>query len=208
MRSDATWSPVRHVLPFYLLLPDGLTGPIFRDARPTLTHRAIAALESADRIELVVTQNVDGLHARAGTSAERLVEIHGTNAETECLTCGERSDPEPHMQAFRVTRKPPHCACGGLLKTATISFGQNLVPGDLQRAADAAGRCDLVVALGSTLSVYPAANVPLEAVEQGAPYVIINRGATEHDGRLGVTLRLDGDVQELFPPAVDAVLQP
>lgn len=181
--------------------------PVFRDARPTPTHRAIAALESAGRVELVVTQNVDGLHARAGTSSDRLVEIHGTNAEIECLTCGERSDPEPHMRTFEVTRKPPHCLCGGLLKTATISFGQDLVPAVLQRAAEAAETCDLVVALGSTLSVYPAANVPLVAAERGAPYIIINRGATEHDGRPGVTLRLDGDVQDLFPPAVDAVLR-
>ncbi|MFP6646579.1 MAG: Sir2 family NAD-dependent protein deacetylase [Candidatus Latescibacterota bacterium] len=180
---------------------------MFRDARPTPTHRAVAALESAGRVELVVTQNVDGLHARAGTSTQRLVEIHGTNAEVVCLTCGERSDPEPHMQTFEVTRKPPHCVCGGLLKTATIGFGQDLVSDDLRRAAQAAETCDLVVALGSTLSVYPAASVPLTAVERGTPYVIINRGGTEHDDHSGVTLRLDGDVQELFPPAVEAMLR-
>jgi NAD-dependent deacetylase len=181
--------------------------PHFRDARPTAVHRAVAALESAERVDLVVTQNVDGLHARAGTSAERLVEIHGTNAEVECLTCGQRSDPQPHMQAFAATRRPPRCPCGGWLKTATISFGQELVADDLRRAQAAAATCDLVVALGSTLSVVPACLVPLAAVERGAPYVVINRGPTDHDGRPGVTLRLDGDVQELFPPAVDAALQ-
>lgn len=176
--------------------------PVFRDARPTPVHDAIAHLEAAGRIELVVTQNVDGLHARAGTSMERLVEIHGTNSLVECLTCGDRSDPEPHMKAFQANRVPPRCDCGGLLKTATISFGQDLVPGQMQRASAAALTCDLVLALGSTLSVYPAANVPLVAVERGAPYVIINRGPTEHDDRPGVTLRLEGDVQELFPSAV------
>jgi NAD-dependent deacetylase len=178
--------------------------PVIRQARPTPTHRAIAALESADRVELVVTQNVDGLHARAGTSAERLVELHGSNAEIECLNCGERTDPEPHMQAFAISRRPQRCLCGGLLKTATISFGQDLVPADMQRALAAASACDLVVALGSTLGVYPAANVPLAAVDCGTPYVIINQGATEHDDHHGITLRLDGDVQELFPAAVRA----
>ena len=181
--------------------------PVIRDAHPTPTHRAIAALESAGKVELVVTQNVDGLHARAGTSANRLVEIHGSNAEVVCLTCGERSDPESHMQAFEITRKPPHCACGGLLKTATISFGQDLVADDLYRASAAAETCDLVLALGSTLSVYPAAGVPLAAVARNVPYVIINRGATEHDDRPGVTLRLDGDVQDLFPPALEAAIR-
>ena len=91
-------------------------------------------------------------------------------------------------------------------KPATISFGQDLVAGDLQRAFAAAKRCDLVVSLGSTLSVYPAATIPLSAAERGIPYVVINRGETDQDGHRAVTLRLDGDVQEIFPPAVDAVL--
>ena len=154
----------------------------------------------------MVTQNVDGLHARAGTSPERLVEIHGTNAEVECLTCGSRSDPGPHLDAFRQTRVPPRCPCGGLLKTATISFGQDLVAADLERAAAGARSADLAVSLGSTLSVYPAASLPLTAASGGGPYVVVNRGGTEHDGRPEVTLRLEGDVQELFPPAVEAAL--
>ena len=102
--------------------------------------------------------------------------------------------------------EPPLCECGGFLKPATISFGQNLDPTELERADDAAREADLVVALGSTLSVYPAASFPLIAARRGVPYVIINRGATDHDGERSVSLRLEGEVGEIFPPAVDAAL--
>jgi NAD-dependent deacetylase len=178
----------------------------FRDAKPNATHKAIVKLERAGKVFMIVTQNIDGLHARAGTSPERLVELHGTNSRVECQTCGRLSDPEPHFDYFRRTRKPPVCECGGFLKPATISFGQNLRTEDLQRAEAAADRADLVVALGSTLSVYPAADIPLLAARRGVPYVIINRGATEHDKASEVSLRIDGDVGEIFPPAVDGVL--
>ncbi|RUA02340.1 MAG: hypothetical protein DSY84_04075, partial [Candidatus Neomarinimicrobiota bacterium] len=103
-------------------------------------------------------------------------------------------------------RQPPVCGCGGYLKPATISFGQNLDPDDLARAAAAVQETDLVVALGSTLSVHPAAGFPLAAAQRGVPYVVVNRGVTDHDGHSAVTLRLDGDVVELFPPAVAEAL--
>ena len=180
--------------------------PSFRDAEPNAAHRAVAALEQADKICAVLTQNIDGLHASAGTSPEKLVEIHGTNRQVQCVSCGERTDPEGHMESFAKTRKGPLCHCGGYLKPATISFGQSLRPEDLQRASAAAAACDLVVALGSTLSVHPAASFPLAAAERGASYVIINRGETEHDSHPAVTLRLEGDVVELFPPAVEEAL--
>jgi len=180
--------------------------PSFRDAAPNAVHRAAADLERAGKLEMVVTQNIDGLHPRAGTSAERLVELHGTATAVECMGCHARTDPEAPVRRFLETRQAPCCACGGYLKPATISFGQNLVPGDLERAAQAAARTDLVVALGSTLSVYPAAGIPLTAARRGVPYVVINRGATEHDGDPAVTVRLEGDVGELFPPAVAAAL--
>jgi NAD-dependent deacetylase len=180
----------------------------FRDARANATHEAIARLERAGKVQAVVTQNIDALHARAGTSAERLIELHGTNSFIECQTCGRRTDPETHFEQFRKTRRPPVCECGGFLKPATISFGQNLRNEDLERAEAAAKAADLVVALGSTLSVHPAADIPLLAANRGAPYVIINRGPTEHDGLPEVTLRLEGDVGEIFPPAVEAALKP
>jgi NAD-dependent deacetylase len=178
----------------------------FRAAQPNAVHHAIVRLERAGKILAVVTQNIDGLHALAGTSAERLVELHGTNLLVECQSCKGRGDPEPHFEFFRANRKPPLCDCGGFLKPATISFGQSLDPQVLRRAQEAAARADLVVALGSTLSVYPAASFPLLAAQQGTPYVIINRGATDHDHEPSVSLRIEGDVADTFPAAVAAAL--
>jgi NAD-dependent deacetylase len=180
--------------------------PAFRAAKPNATHEALVRLESAGKLLLIVTQNIDGLHSKAGTSVKRLVELHGTNRLVECQTCHQLSDPEPHFESFRKTRRPPLCACGGFLKPATISFGQSLRDETLARAEEAARQADSVVALGSTLSVYPAAEIPLRAAGQGAPYAIINRGPTEHDGLPQVTLRMEGDVAEIFPPAVTAAM--
>jgi len=178
----------------------------FRAARPNAVHDAIVRLERAGKLLAVVTQNIDGLHALAGTSPGQLVELHGTNLLVECQRCRRRSNPEPHFEFFRVNRQPPLCDCGGFLKPATISFGQSLDPHVLERAQEAAARADLVVALGSTLSVYPAASFPLLAAQRGVPYVIINRGATDHDHEPSVTLRIEGDVLEIFPAAVEAAL--
>jgi NAD-dependent deacetylase len=172
----------------------------FAGARPNATHEAIVTLEKMGRVLAVVTQNIDGLHQAAGSSAAIVVEVHGTNREIECTSCGARSEPAPHMTAFRASRRPPVCGCGGWLKSATISFGQPLDPRVTRRAFAAAGDCDLVIALGSTLSVQPACLVPLEASRRGVPYVVINRGPTDHDDLC--TLRLEGDVAEILPPAV------
>ncbi|CAN5522631.1 NAD-dependent protein deacetylase [soil metagenome] len=180
---------------------------LFRDAKPNAVHHAIVDLQKAGKLCAVVTQNIDGLHSLAGTSAERLVELHGTNAQVECQSCGWRDDPEPHFEFFRRHRQPPLCACGGFLKPATISFGQSLNDRELQRAMTAAMTADLVVALGSTLSVYPAASFPLMAAERGAPYIIVNRGATEHDGERCVTLRIEDEVGAAFPAAVAQALR-
>jgi NAD-dependent deacetylase len=178
----------------------------FRHAQPNAVHHAIVRLERAGKVLSVVTQNIDGLHALAGTARDRLVELHGTNLLVECQSCGRRSDPDPHFEFFRAKRKPPFCECGGFLKPATISFGQSLDPKVLELAARAAREADLVVSLGSTLSVYPAASFPLLAAERGVPYVIVNRGATDHDDEPCVSLRIDADVVETFPLAVDAAL--
>jgi len=175
-------------------------------ARPNTTHRAIVQLEKVGRLVGVLTQNVDGLHALAGTSPERLVELHGTNTLVECQGCGKRSDPAAHFEFFRQRRRAPECVCGGYLKLATISFGQALNPRELERAEQAAEAADLVVALGSTLSVHPAASFPLLAAQRGIPYVIINQGATDHDQLACVSLRLEGDVGSIFPAAVEAAL--
>jgi NAD-dependent deacetylase len=178
----------------------------FGAAEPNSVHLAIVDLEEAGRVEMVVTQNVDGLHRAAGTPPEHLIEIHGTNTLIECQSCGDRSEPGPHFAAFAATGEPPACACGGYLKPATISFGQNLRSDDLTAAFSAAERCDLVIALGSTLSVAPAADIPLHAARRGTPYVVINRGDTGHDGYGIITLRLEADVGEVFPAAVARAL--
>ena len=179
---------------------------VYRRAQPNAVHHAIVALERAGKVVAVLTQNVDGLHRRAGTSAELLVELHGTDLLVECQRCHATSDPIEHFDAFRATRRPPMCHCGGILKAATISFGQSLRTADLDRAAAAVRHADLVIALGSTLSVYPAASLPLLAAQRGVPYVIVNRGATDHDGHPSVTLRLEGDVTAIVPAAVESAL--
>jgi len=180
---------------------------ILSRAQPNAVHHAIVSLERARKIAAVVTQNVDGLHRVAGTSPELLVEVHGTDRLVACLQCAATSDPIPHFERFRATRQPPHCACGGLLKPATISFGQSLNERDLERAAAAAASADLVLALGSTLSVYPAASIPLLAAARGIPYIIVNQGPTEHDGRPEVTIRVDGDVTSVVPAAIRSALR-
>lgn len=178
----------------------------FRAARPNAIHDAIVRLERAGKVCAVVTQNIDGLHSLAGTSAERLVELHGTNSLVECTSCGWRGEPAPAFDYFRRTRQTPLCSCGGFLKPATISFGQSLNPATLRRAEQAAHEADLVLALGSTLSVYPAAAIPLLAAQRGVPYIVINRGVTEHDEEPSVTLRIEAEVGEVFPAAVEAAL--
>jgi NAD-dependent deacetylase len=181
--------------------------PSFRAARPNPVHEAIVKLENAEKVVAVLTQNIDGLHALAGSHREHLIELHGTNLLVECQTCRWRGDPEPCFEAFRIHRKPPRCECGGYLKPATVSFGQSLDPVVLERAGEAARMADLVVALGSTLSVHPAASFPLLAAGRGIPYVIINRGATDQDDQRCVSLRLEGEVTALFPKAVEASMR-
>lgn len=176
---------------------------VFRDAKPNAAHHAVVRLERMNRVECVVTQNIDGLHQLAGTPPARLVELHGTGSQAECLECKEREPIARPMQEFARTRRPPRCACGGLLKPAVIMFGQPLDMAELGRAQRASSSADLVLVLGSSLVVTPAADVPLFAVRRGAPYVIINRGSTPHDEL--ATLRLDGDVSDVFPRAVAAL---
>jgi len=178
----------------------------FGAASPNDVHRAVVALEHAGKVERVVTQNIDGFHRAAGTDPSLLVEIHGTNALVECQTCGALSDPVPHFDRFSQTGEPPDCECGGFLKPATISFGQSLRGDDLRAAFSAADACDMVLALGSTLSVTPAADVPLRAARRGRPYAVVNRGATEHDQLGVITLRIEGDVGQFVPAAIDLAI--
>jgi NAD-dependent deacetylase len=151
-------------------------------AEPNAGHRALAQLETKAALHTLVTQNVDGLHQRAGSSPERIVEIHGTVHDAKCLACGWRGPMGPVLDRVRAGEDDPRCAeCGGILKSATISFGENLVPADLERAQRAAGGADVFVAAGTSLGVYPAAALPEAALANGARLVILNAQRTPFD---------------------------
>ncbi len=173
----------------------------FRDAQPNAAHHALVTLEKLRKLNLLATQNVDGLHQAAGTSHERLVELHGSNRSVECLECGRQESPERCMKEFEASGEPPKCiACGGWMKPAVVMFGQGLDMGRLRKAQACSRAADLVLALGSSLVVTPASDLPLAGVQAGAKYVIINQGATPQD-RLA-TLRIEGDVVDYLAAAV------
>ena len=145
-----------------------------------------------------MTQNIDGLHQVAGSDPDRVVEIHGTMRETACLSCGDRRSMQSTLDRVRAGEVDPPCEiCGGILKSATISFGQQLIEADVERAFEAAARCDLMLAVGSTLSVFPAANVVPIAARAGAPVVIVNLEPTEMDPLAEVVVR--GSISEVLP---------
>jgi NAD-dependent deacetylase len=172
--------------------------------RPNAAHHALARLEQAGHLDLVVTQNTDGLHQDAGNAADRVVEIHGTNRFVACLDCGDRQPMPDVLARVEDGDDDPHCRpCGGLLKAATISFGQSLVPADLQRANDAAAGCDLLLALGTSLAVYPVALLPRTALEHGARLVVVNAGETPYD-RLADAASGD-DLVTVLPAIADLV---
>ena len=168
---------------------------------PNPGHYALVDLERAGRLETLVTQNVDGLHQAAGSDPSRVVEIHGTLAEVECLSCAERAPMRRALDRVLAGEEDPPCrSCGGILKSATISFGQGLVARDLQRAEEAARDCDLLLAVGSTLGVYPVAAMVPMAKESGARVVILNGEATEMDAIAHCVLR--GSISEVLPQLV------
>ena len=174
-------------------------------ARPNEAHRALAALDSAGRLDLLVTQNIDGLHRLAGSAPERTIEIHGSIRETACLGCGDRRAMRETLDRVRGGDPDPACErCGGILKSATISFGQNLDPVLLARAEAAAAACDLFLAIGTSLTVYPVARLPKLALAAGARLVILNAEATPVDDAAHAVLR--GRAGEVLPGLVDAVL--
>lgn len=157
------------------------TDKVMLQAKPNKGHLAIAKLMHLGIVQHLITQNIDGLHQMGGAPAERVIELHGNATYASCITCGERFELEPIKQAFSTDGKLPVCDCGGPVKTATISFGQQMPQEPMQRANDAANGCDLFIAVGSSLVVYPAAGFPLIAKQAGARLVIINRDPTEQD---------------------------
>jgi len=168
---------------------------------PNAGHRAIVHLERRGKLIALITQNVDGLHYKAGTDPGRLIEVHGHTRDVVCLSCGERAPMERALARVRAGEEDPPCrTCGGILKAATISFGQSLVEDDLVRADVAARTCDVMLAVGSTLGVYPVANVVPLAKSRGARIVIVNAERTEMDDLADVVLR--GSISELLPALV------
>lgn len=154
----------------------------FRAARPNAGHRALARLVEAERMSAVITQNVDGLHQAAGVPDDKVIELHGNTTYAHCLDCAQRYELDPIIAAFERDETPPVCErCGGLVKTATISFGQAMPAAAMARAEAATLACDLFLVLGSSLVVYPAAGFPQLARRNGARLVIINREPTDQD---------------------------
>ncbi len=159
----------------------------FFQARPSTGHQILAAWQAAGRLRALITQNIDGLHQLAGSTD--VVELHGTARYIACLSCGQRSDADPLVRQFLASQEVPGCqACGGLLKHATISFGQALEPSVLSRAAELAEQTDLLLVMGSSLVVYPAASLPETAMLHGARLVIVNRDPTPYDERADVVI--------------------
>jgi NAD-dependent deacetylase len=201
-----------------------LTSPMW-DSQPNAGHRALVELERSGRLDVLVTQNIDGLHQKAGTDPARIVEIHGSALEVVCLRCGDRQPAEPVHARVRAGEADPTCTvpvsdagaeaegdaeaeaegtrCGGILKSATISFGQSLVADDLSRAEEAAAACDLLLAVGSTLAVFPAAGVVPVAVRHGAVLVIVNGGPTEMDSLADVVVQ--GPIGACLPALVSGL---
>jgi NAD-dependent deacetylase len=172
-------------------------------AQPNDGHRAFVTLERRDRLDTLITQNIDGLHVTAGLSPSRVIEIHGTMHEVVCLACGERAAMERALARVRAGEEDPPCrSCGGILKSATISFGQGLVQEDLFRAQRAAASCDLMLAVGSKLSVYPVAGVVPVAKRAGARVVILNAEPTEMDELADVVVR--GSISTILPQMVES----
>ena len=151
-------------------------------AEPNRGHRAVAKLVRTGKVSAVITQNIDGLHQESGVPDEQMIELHGNGTYAMCLSCCARHELDPIKAAFEADNTLPDCnLCGGIVKTATISFGQAMPEGPMERARDETLACDLFLAIGSSLVVYPAAGFPAMAKQNGAGLVIINRDPTDLD---------------------------
>ena len=159
-------------------------------AEPNAGHRALVDLERGGRLLAVVTQNIDGLHQRAGSSPKVVIEVHGTMRDVMCMSCSWRGDARPVLERVRAGEEDPTChRCGGILKSATISFGQPLVPDVINRAMRAAEHADVLLAIGTSLQVYPIAGAVPLAKAAGARIVIVNAEPTPFDDVADAVLR-------------------
>jgi NAD-dependent deacetylase len=158
-------------------------------AQPNPGHKAIAELDSMGRLDCVITQNIDGLHQRSGIPEAKVIELHGTARWVRCLDCGQRYPREQIQERLKGGVKVPRCdKCGGIMKPATISFGQAMPEQETQEAGKRAAGCDLFLVAGSSLVVYPAAQMPLIAKDSGAGLIIVNLTPTPHDPHADITI--------------------
>jgi NAD-dependent deacetylase len=159
-------------------------------AEPNAAHLALAGLHEQGRLRALLTQNIDGLHQRAGVPDEAVVEVHGSIRDTECLGCGERRPMSEALARVNAGEVDPDChSCGGLLKSGTVFFGQPLNPEVLGRAVDAARDCDLFLAVGTSLSVQPVASLTGLAATRGVPVIIVNASPTPYDDVAAAVVR-------------------
>ena len=159
-------------------------------ARPNEAHLAVAELERLGKLDCVITQNIDGLHFKAGNSEEKVIQLHGTAIFVSCLSCKKRYDRNEIQERIKAGQKAPRCDdCGGLLKPATISFGQPMPARETDEAYRRSASCDLFIVVGSSLVVQPAASMPLVAKRSGARLVIINRDETPLDDLADLAIR-------------------
>lgn len=174
---------------------------MFSSVRPNAGHEAVSSLVARGMVTHVITQNIDNLHQMSGVPAEQIIELHGNTRYAKCLDCGARAELDSIRAHFERHGEAPECAkCGGLLKTATISFGQAMPEIEMERAERATRACDLFLVLGSSLVVYPAAGFPLMAKRVGARLAIINREPTELDAIADLVLHAE------IGPVLGAVL--
>lgn len=167
-------------------------------ARPNAGHLALVDLERRGKLHALITQNIDELHQIAGNSPEKVIEVHGTLRKAMCMSCGWRGPMQETLERVRAGEADPPClACGGILKSATISFGQALVPEVIDRALTVAAQADVLVAVGSTLQVYPVAGAVPAAKSAGAKVAIINRDPTAMDDIADAVL--PGSISEILP---------
>jgi NAD-dependent deacetylase len=171
------------------------------EAKPNAGHMALVALEQSGQLHALITQNIDGLHQRAGNSAKKVIEVHGTVHHVVCMSCNWRGPMLEVLERVRAGEEDPPCqSCGGILKSATISFGQALVPEVIERAMQAAGETDLLLAIGTSLSVYPIANTVPLAKAARARVVILNAEPTPLDELADAVLR--GAIGEVLPQLI------
>lgn len=163
--------------------------PVMSAAKPNSGHVAIAQLVQAGKVSSIITQNIDGLHQKSGVPDTRMIELHGNTTYCVCLDCGTRHELQPIMQAFATDESLPFCReCNGIVKTATISFGQPMPEVEMVRAKEASLKSDLFISIGSSLVVYPAAGFPLLAKQNGAKLVILNREPTQLDAEADLVI--------------------